>query len=143
MSTCENQCKILLHQHKVLPYHTSLHFAQVKTFQFQVKEMESHPLSFSVSIDVLTASNPMLHVAILMRYGRPGRIPGISQKIFSQPEPKQNLLKQIWQSVIYVPRQYMDRFQMTLKIGNPRPAHSLRHFNMGKALSLIASGISF
>lgn len=40
-------------------------------------------------------------------------------------------------------KQFNGRFQMTHKIGNPPPAHSWRHFNMGKALSVTAFGISF
>lgn len=67
-------------QNSTLPQ--SLHFPWVKTFHFQVKEMERYPLRFSILTDVPTASNQTLHMAILMQFRRPGGIPGISQKFF-------------------------------------------------------------
>lgn len=100
----------------------------------QMKEIEMHPLIFSKSTDVPTPSNQTLHMAIIMQYRRPGGIPGISQKILSHPEPRQNLLKQVWQSVAYVPKTIQGQISSDTQNWKPTASAQVERFRHGKGI---------
>lgn len=112
----------------------SLHFAQIKTFHFLVKEMERHPLNFSILTDAPTASNQTLHMAIHMPYRRPAGISGISQKIFSQLGPKHYLLKQVCQSVVYVPKTIKRQISNYTQNWKPTDSTQVEAFKPGKGI---------
>lgn len=136
MSCCS--CTLVKTNAKFYYIRTKFHFT-TKVFIFlrwkQVKEIEMHPLIFSMSTDVPTPSNQTLHVAIIMQYRRPGGIPGISQKILFHPEPRQNLLKQVWQSVVYVPKTIQGQISSDTQNWKLTASTQVEGFKHGKGIA--------
>lgn len=130
----QNSTTLCFVKHKTLPYHTSLYFAQVKIFHFQRKEIERHPFSLSISTYIPTASYQTPLMVVFMQYRRPGGIPGISHKIFSQPESKQNLLKQVWQPVVHMPKTIQGQVSNDTQNRKPIVSTQLEAFKHGKGI---------
>lgn len=68
---------------------------------------------------------------------------GFPRKVFLSLSPKSISCSKFGNLQHICERQYSDRFQVTLNRENIKPAHSWRHLNTGKVVSLRRSGLSF
>lgn len=78
-----------------------LNFAQAKSAHSYMKARERHPFNFSISTDILPASNQGVCLAVLVQCSRPSGMPWISQ---NRKELRKCLLQQVCHSVTYVPK---------------------------------------